>query len=173
MKLIVFSDNHRDRLVIDRMLSQQAFDYAISLGDSEMSEPELSHKGIFGVRGNYPFEPAFPYELTMTFEGVRIFFTHGHLQRVKSGLTGLYERAKAAKAHLCCFGHTHQRTITELHGITMMNPGSLAFPKGQVERSYACITCSNTHMIIDIHDVDHGCILTHYVKELLQVDHYE
>jgi putative phosphoesterase len=170
MKLIVFSDNHRDRLVIDRMLCQQAYDHAISLGDSEMSEAELSRKGIFGVRGNYPFEPAFPFELTMTFEGVRIFFTHGHLQRVKSGLTGLYERAQAVKAHLCCFGHTHQRTITELHGITMLNPGSLAFPKGQVERTYACVTCSKKRFIIDIHDVDRGVILTHYEKELPQVN---
>lgn len=38
MRILVLSDNHGDRHIIDKILQQEVFDVAIHLGDSEVSE---------------------------------------------------------------------------------------------------------------------------------------
>ena len=86
MKLLIFSDNHREKTALESiLLLHKDSERFISLGDSEMSETELSNLNVFGVKGNYPFEPKFPDELTFEFDGWRFFLTHGHKYNVKNG----------------------------------------------------------------------------------------
>lgn len=155
IKLLVFSDNHRDREIVIKMLSQNKdVDHIISLGDSEMSVAELSNLNIIGVKGNYPFEPKFPYDLQLNFGNFQILFTHGHRFNVKSGDSQLYHYAKENGCHIVCFGHTHMYVITDCEDVVLVNPGSLAFPKLHPHKTYGLITLFKNQYQIDIIDVD-------------------
>lgn len=160
MKLLIFSDNHRNRENILTMLSQETtVDRIISLGDSEMSEIELSNLNIIGVKGNYPFEPDFPYELHFEFEGWKFLLTHGHHYSVKSGITRLYEAAINKEMDVACFGHTHNAYLEDLDDVVLLNPGSLAYPKNSFYPSYALVTVTEKRLRIDIIDLaSHVCI---------------
>ncbi len=162
MKLLLFSDNHRDRESVKKMLSQYSqVDRVISLGDSEMREVELTELGIFGVKGNYPFEPNFPNDLTFVFEGWKFFFTHGHHYSVKMGLTRLLNHVIYNEIDVVCFGHTHQFLVREFDGTLAINPGSLSSHKLFAKASYAILDIEPKTLIVMIKDLE-GNILEQY-----------
>ncbi len=155
MRIVVFSDNHRDREVVERiLLLNPGADRILSLGDSEMTEGELSRLGVYGVKGNYPFEPDFPDELTTVFEGWKTFVTHGHRYGVKNGLYWLSERARAEACDLVLFGHTHAPLLEERDGIIFLNPGSAARPRIGGKGTYAVIEATEAELAIAILDLD-------------------
>lgn len=154
MKLILFSDNHRNRESVDQILKRHPdADRFISLGDSEMRESELNERNIIGVKGNYPFEPDFPDSLLFVFDDWKIYFTHGHRLGVKMGLSRLYELARDQDIQVVCFGHTHRAILEEIDDIVFLNPGSLTFPKGFAGSSYAIIYTSIKEIRFEIHDI--------------------
>ncbi|PKK94730.1 MAG: YfcE family phosphodiesterase [Tenericutes bacterium HGW-Tenericutes-5] len=154
IRILIFSDNHGDKDNISRIIDKnQPLDRIISLGDSEMREKELTDLGIFGVKGNYPFEPKFPYELDYTFFNWRILFVHGHLYRVKSGLTKLLQKAYYEKFDLVCFGHTHRTFLEDIEDIIMLNPGSLSSWRSNENPTYAIIELSEEKCVITIKNV--------------------
>ena len=80
------------------------------------------------VRGNCDFGSALPPAGDFTAEGVKIFYTHGHLYGVKSEYDRLAEAAQARGADVALFGHTHHRTLVydKVPDVpTLFNPGSL------------------------------------------------
>jgi len=165
MRILVFSDNHRDRESIKLAIAQNpGLLHYISLGDSEMKEQELSELGVYGVRGNYPFEPKLPYDLTMDFEGVRFFIPHGHLLSVKSGLSALLNHCLYNDIQIACFGHTHKSLIKEIEGVIFVNPGSLSRNRMFSEASYALIDINNLSISIVIKSIT-GEIISEYQKE--------
>ncbi|MDD3113181.1 MAG: YfcE family phosphodiesterase [Candidatus Izemoplasmatales bacterium] len=167
MKILIFSDNHRNRDVIQHMLQQQLpVDHIFSLGDSEMSETELSALNIIGVRGNYPFEPKFPDELVMDFSSVKILFTHGHTYHVKSGRHLLYQAAYYRQCQIAFYGHTHAYRIDEFPEAVLVNPGSLAFPRVGMCRSYALLTIRPTEFQIELVSLDTGECLESMTKPI-------
>jgi len=166
MKLLVFSDNHGDTLSVDLILKRHPeADRFISLGDSEMSEPALSAREIFGVRGNYPFEPDFPDDLVFEFEGHKTFLTHGHKYYVKSGLYNLTMRAYDLGCHLALFGHTHHWFLAEREGIILLNPGSTAHPKGTDQCTYALITLTSDRITAEIRELKSGFPIETFAKK--------
>jgi hypothetical protein len=157
MILLVFSDNHRDTLSVDTLLARHPeAERRISLGDSELPESALTAREVFGVRGNYPFEPAFPSELIFEWEGHRTLITHGHLFYVKTGLYNLYCHARESACQLVLFGHTHQWMIEQEEGIVFVNPGSSAYPKSGGEPTYASIHLMPDRIRVDIRRVVDG-----------------
>lgn len=166
MKILIFSDNHRNRENVMLILSrhQDALHF-ISLGDSEMSEVELSNLGIYGVRGNYPFEPPFPDELLMTFEGWRFFLAHGHKHGVKNSLTRLYAAAKEQNADVACFGHTHRAFLEDASDLIFLNPGSLQSPRGISYPTYATVDVTETKLQIQVRDAHSGRIIIELIKK--------
>ncbi len=162
MKLLVFSDNHKDKDSLDLMLeSYKNIDRIISLGDSEMREEELSERNIIGVKGNYPFEPNFPDDLIFYFDDWKFLFTHGHKYGVKMGLSRLYEVSKDHEINVVCFGHTHRAILEEIDDIVFINPGSLTFPKGYPHPTYAFIETFPLKVFIKIKDLKtHQTLLT-------------
>ena len=64
-------------------------------------------------------------------ESVRVFYCHGHKYRVKSGLEQLAEEAKRRDCDVALYGHTHTPLITQMDGITLINPGSLRYNVGE------------------------------------------
>lgn len=166
MKLIVFSDNHRnEEIVKDIIHNNPNCDRYISLGDSEMSEEALTSLGVFGVRGNYPFEPKYPYELIFEFEGVKTLLTHGHKYNVKSGLYSLFSYAKTNNCKLVLYGHTHQFKIDEIDNIIMVNPGSANYPKGFQDPTFAKIELNEISISINIVNAITQKVILNYTKK--------
>ncbi len=166
MKLLIFSDNHRDRDSVKELLQKNPnMDRIFSLGDSEMREHELSALGIVGVRGNYPFEPDFPYELTFDFDGIRILLTHGHKYNVKWGITALMQKAYYENIQIVCFGHTHSIYLKELNDTIFLNPGSLSKPRLGVIASFAIIEITDKDVSIKIFDFNTMKVIKEYMKK--------
>ena len=58
-----------------------------------------------------------------------LLLTHGHRQSCKSGYDGLLKEAKSVGADYILYGHTHQPEIECIRGCTIINPGSLTYPR--------------------------------------------
>lgn len=76
----------------------------------------------------------------MDFDGVRIYFTHGHRESEE-------ERIKMAEEKFCDFlitGHTHVKVNNKTETVHILNPGSTTIPRDG----------SNSCMVIDGYDVE-------------------
>jgi len=165
MKLLLFSDNHRDKESLEKMIQKHPnIERIISLGDSEMKEHELTNLNVFGVRGNYPTDPRFPKELTLVFEGVKFFLTHGHHYSVKLGLRRLLNHAIYNNIDIACFGHTHRPLLRETKGVILLNPGSLSSYRSGTQNSYAIVDITNKQIEVIITTLN-GEILSKYTKK--------
>ncbi len=168
MKLVIFSDNHRDIDVVRWIVQHnQNADRIISLGDSELKEHELSNLGVFGVRGNYPFEPDFPYDLIMEFEDIRFLMTHGHKHFVKSGLYNITCALESNKCDVALFGHTHQALIKKEENYYFLNPGSTTHPKMGLEKSYMIIHIDHRYLDIELREVYTDKLIKKHLDHLM------
>jgi putative phosphoesterase len=61
--------------------------------------------------------------------GHRIFLTHGHIYNVYSNSDRIAQLAKAYKADIAVYGHTHYPEIRRQDSVLVMNPGSLGYPR--------------------------------------------
>ncbi len=109
MKIIVISDTHGRSDRVQRVLSlHKEYDAVLFSGDGLCDVQDIA--GCVAVRGNCDLSFAFldtQGEQLLTFDGVRIFMTHGHDYSVKSGTDRLLCHASALGADLVIFGHTH------------------------------------------------------------------
>ena len=82
---------------------------------------------IYAVRGNCDLAAQhYPAMETTMLNNIRTLITHGHNYQVKHSLGKLSIAARSMGISLVFFGHTHQPTIKVKHGVTLINPGSLA-----------------------------------------------
>lgn len=147
MKALVISDNHREAAILTKVVQQMGtqVDVMIHCGDSELSPTAAPMNNFQAVKGNNDYGLAYPNSLTINEGAERIFVTHGHLQRVNFSLTPLLLAGEEQQASIICYGHTHQLGAVVDHGILLVNPGSISFPRGQ----YASI--GGTFAVIDAH----------------------
>ena len=128
MKIAVFSDTHKHIGDAARVIDREQPDLVIHLGDHIRDAYALAgqfpHTPMECVPGNCDYAPTVPQSLTLEFDGVRIFMTHGHIYGVKRDLTALTGAAKDAGAQLALFGHTHIQHMEERDGLTLLNPGA-------------------------------------------------
>lgn len=132
MKILVFSDSHFNVSNMQSVMSTCGNDTDIIVHLGDMSSdfrhvasqfPDIPYVQVKG--NNDFFEVDVDSEYTGIFSGVKCFFTHGHNYSVKSGIGGIALRARALKADLVLFGHTHT-PFKEKHGHTLyFNPGSI------------------------------------------------
>ena len=134
-KLIVCSDTHgsvRGLAEILPLVGEN--DYIVHLGDGAVDMREIRGEypdKVYACRGNCdPFSPL-PEEGEIEVEGVKIFFCHGHRYGVKTDLTALAHEAKRRDCQIALYGHTHNALISEIEGVTLINPGSFRFPVGK------------------------------------------
>ena len=103
MRIIVFSDSHGGaRCIAEALMMHPEAQAVIHLGDHLGDAEDLSFAyqdpDFYYVPGNCDYAPTVPQMLTLEFDGVRIFATHGHLFGVKRELTAL---ANAARSWPC------------------------------------------------------------------------
>jgi hypothetical protein len=140
LKLIVISDTHGERSWIQKALDLHPnADVVVHCGDfaSDLESIKGAPLEVVSVMGNVmdlhvglvPPESRVEERL-LIYEGVRILLTHGHRYDVKHTLNKLFYRALEAQADLVLFGHTHVALSLEHQGVSFLNPGSPARPRG-------------------------------------------
>ncbi|MCH5211126.1 MAG: metallophosphoesterase [Oscillospiraceae bacterium] len=132
-KILVFSDTHGYTDPCMSIIEKNRPSVIIHAGDCTGDAEDLSYIypdiPIYYVKGNNDFFSSAAMRMTVIIDGVRIFITHGHEQRVKyeSDYRTLRAAAKEADASLIIFGHTHIPYTSYDYGVTMINPGSVRF----------------------------------------------
>ena len=138
MKVLIVSDTHRKDSNLQEVITRtKPFDMLIHLGDVEGSEDRIRRWcldqnpacEIHIVQGNNDFFSALPREEEVQIGRYRALITHGHYYGVSVGPEHLLDVAVYREVQIAMFGHTHKPYLEELQGITMLNPGSLSYPR--------------------------------------------
>ncbi|RKJ05918.1 metallophosphoesterase [bacterium D16-54] len=135
MKILIVSDTHRKDDNLKQVIEEEKpLDMLIHLGDSEGSEVLIGEWVNEGCRlemvmGNNDFFSSLDRELELELRGHRILLTHGHYYNVSLGIEGIYQEALDRECDIAMYGHTHRPFLEERGGITILNPGSLSYPR--------------------------------------------
>lgn len=143
MKILVMSDSHQDRNVIEML--KQKYDGQVNAmfhcGDSELPAGDPVWQGINVVTGNMDSDADYPELLVRTLADKKILLTHGHIQGINLyGHSQLENLAQEKSADIVLFGHIHLPVAEIISGRLYLNPGSVAQPRGDWQiKMYALI----------------------------------
>lgn len=133
MRILIVSDTHGRHRALDRALAEAGkIDAFIHLGDVEGGEEYINavvkcEKHI--VRGNNDYFSDLPKEEEFYLGKSKAFITHGHAYYVSLGPEYITEEGRARNADIVMYGHTHRPFLDQKKGLTVLNPGSLSFPR--------------------------------------------
>ena len=128
--IVVISDSHNNLPRDDafwKILDEA--DYIFHLGDGILDIEKLKSvypDKFYFVYGNCDTFSAETFEIVEV-EDVKFLLTHGHKFRVKSELDELAFECNYQKVQFGLYGHTHRADITEIDGVTLINPGSIGY----------------------------------------------
>ena len=132
LKILVFSDSHNNVSNMIEVVNICKSDTSLIVHLGDMTSDSRRLKEVFAdlpliyVKGNNDyFDVEAQNEHTYIFDGIKCFFTHGHQYGVKSGINGIAVRARALKADIVFFGHTHVHVVDKHNGILYVNPGTI------------------------------------------------
>jgi len=152
LEIIIVSDNHEAKTGIESVLAHHPdADYYFHCGDSNLDPASEMMKRFIAVKGNtdysYDFEPQVWVDLP---SGERVFMAHGDGHGVHQGIERLitwvtpggfspiFSDRKTPVTKIIFYGHTHVVHVTMEQEILVINPGSIALPRGESRiRSYA------------------------------------
>lgn len=156
MRIVVMSDTHGETASIQQVRHYVGpVDAVFHCGDSELDNQHEVLENAFVVRGNCDWDSSFPEEVITEIKGVKIFMAHGHLYQVKSTLLPISYRSQEVGAELVLFGHSHLLGAEQIDGTVFVNPGSLEYPRGRVEKSYAIIEKSLEKWTVTFYSNEH------------------
>lgn len=140
---VVVSDNHGDKDCIAWLeKTYKDADYFIHAGDSEMHANELQ-KWIC-VQGNNDWRGEYAEGKVVTIDSNRILLVHGHqFWGIYNDMLDLCEYAKENECSTVIFGHIHRYVDRQMHGIHLLNPGSITYPRYSPERTYMLLKISD------------------------------
>ena len=145
MRVLVVSDTHGRHTNLDKILEMVGpMDMFIHLGDVENGEFYLDvviecEKHIIG--GNNDFFSDLPREEEFYIGKKKVFITHGHSYGVSAGTEELKRAGISRGADIVMFGHTHRPYLEVGEEITLLNPGSVSYPRQSGRKaSYMIIT---------------------------------
>lgn len=143
VKIGIISDTHGNleeaKLALEKM---GHIDWLIHLGDyyeDGIRLKECLHANMVMIKGNCDRGSKGEDEMVLDLEGVRLFITHGHQYEVKMGLNRLYYRALELGCQIALYGHTHIPENIKKTGLFILNPGSVAQPRGGSRASFGLI----------------------------------
>lgn len=149
MRALIVSDTHGKHRNLDRALNAVGpVDMFIHLGDVEGGETYIDavvecEKHI--VRGNNDFFSDLPREEEFMLGSKRVFISHGHNYYVSLDPETIKGEGRARNADIVMFGHTHRPYLDVDKDITVLNPGSLSYPRQEGRRgSYMILEMDET-----------------------------
>lgn len=142
MRVLIVSDTHRHgNNFYDILEKQSSLDMVIHCGDVEGQELEfrevvfnLFQCAFLVVAGNNDFFSDLRHEVDVMIGGYRTWVTHGHNFYVSMGNEFIKQEAQARGFDIVMYGHTHRPLIEHSGGITIINPGSLSYPRQEGRR---------------------------------------
>ena len=140
MKILVMSDSHSGKSFMKHCVERLKPDVMIHLGDhfedgTDLGElfPRIPLHQVPGNCDRYRMVAWHPEVLCYTICGVKLYMTHGHNHKVKTGLYALLRDARTSGAHAVLYGHTHCADChQEPDGLWVLNPGSCGSYSGSV-----------------------------------------
>lgn len=147
MKILVVSDTHGDAGNLDfvaRILGP-SLDLIIHLGDGVADLERLAPERLGStprvlVKGNMDGNPRLPPSRVFSARRHLIYLSHGHAALASGSLLPLILAARDARASVGLFGHTHIPQRLQEDGLLLLNPGSLARPRGGWGPTFAVLT---------------------------------
>lgn len=137
-KWIIVSDNHTEPGILFNIYDQHRdADVFIHLGDSEFKYDDSELSLYRRVKGNCDFYPEFPDEETVIVDGVKAFYTHGHLYQVNQTRQYLAAKAHELGCQLAFYGHTHIAKYEYINHVHVINPGSISQSRSDIEETFA------------------------------------
>ncbi len=154
MILLIFSDSHGTTYGLDEAIGKEEVVNGIIFcgdvaADAEYLRRRYPNIPICAVCGNNDYFCDDPYALMPTYDGIKMYITHGHKERVKNSFSTLLLSAKQNECSVCLFGHTHQPLIETMDGITLINPGSIRSSNG----TYARLEIINGKFVCEIKQI--------------------
>ena len=138
MKILIVSDTHRHNKNLETVLKKVSpIDCLIHLGDVEGSEDyirEIAGCPCHIVSGNNDFFCDLPREEEFTLGRYHVLVTHGHYYYVSLDTQEIRRQALTRGADIVMFGHTHRPLLEIGRDVTLLNPGSLSFPRQEGRR---------------------------------------
>lgn len=140
MKILIVSDTHRKDDNLKYVIGKtEPIDMLIHLGDAEGSEHAIQNWISEGCRlemvlGNNDFFSMLDREKEIMIGKYRALLTHGHYYGVSMGPEGLADEAKNRNCQIAMYGHTHRPFLSTIGGVTVLNPGSLSYPRQEGRR---------------------------------------
>ncbi len=134
-RIMIVSDSHRQIGNIKKALSVEGkLDMLIHLGDFEGEDDQIRNladcKVIF-VPGNNDFFSQYDKEVELVLGRYKVLLTHGHYYYVSLDLQTIRKEAEGRGMDIVMFGHTHRPVISIEENVTLINPGSIAYPRQQ------------------------------------------
>lgn len=133
MKILIISDTHRHEENLEHVLEiEQNIDMLIHLGDIEGAEDyirTIANCPCYMVAGNNDYFSMLNKEIKIEIGEYQVLLTHGHYYYVSLGYETIAAEAMAQGMDIVMFGHTHRPLIEIDDGITLINPGSLSYPR--------------------------------------------
>lgn len=132
-RILVVSDSHGNNDNVRRAVKKAGkIDYMVHLGDIGYDYLELqSISGVptYMVAGNNDYGMGLRDRVIMTFGGHQILAVHGHRHGVHYGPQTLVYTALENGCDIVLYGHTHVPYLDEEGDVTVLNPGSLTYPR--------------------------------------------
>ena len=133
MKILEFSDTHGYEGDILRILYKESgVDLLIHCGDVEGGQwkiREMAGCPCWFVKGNNDIFSDLPNELVINIGNLKAFVTHGHLYGIHTTKARVEAQARKHGAQIAMFGHTHYPYLEQKPDLTLLNPGSLTYPR--------------------------------------------
>ncbi len=133
MKILIISDSHRHNEKL-KLIAEKIgrVDMLIHCGDVECQMEyirEIVDCPVIAVRGNNDFFLPLEKEEIFNIEKYKVMLTHGHHYNVSLGIEMLVDEAESRFADIVMFGHTHRPLIEIRDNLTILNPGSISYPR--------------------------------------------
>ena len=159
MKILIVSDTHRRDGNLTQVLDMVGqIDLLIHCGDVEGSEAFI--KSIAGcpvhmVAGNNDFFTDLAQEEEFEIGKYRVWLTHGHHYYVSVGTEAILEEAESRGVDIVMFGHTHRPYLDQGKEITVLNPGSVSYPRQEGRKG--------SYMIMELNENEKPCFHQYYL----------
>lgn len=138
MRVLVISDTHGIHKNLNRVLAKERpYEQILHMGDIEGDEEYIESSAgcpVTAVRGNNDYFSNLPQERMIEIAGKRIFMTHGHYYYAAAGVEHLIREARGRDADMVMFGHTHYPMVRREGSLSVINPGSLSYPRQEGHR---------------------------------------
>lgn len=159
MKVLIVSDTHRQHGNLEQAIKEAGnIDLLLHLGDAEGGEyyiQQIAGCPMEIISGNNDFFSDLEREKEIIIGKYKVLLTHGHYYYVSLGTENILEEGRARGMDIVMFGHTH-RPLIEIHDdITLINPGSISYPRQEGKKP--------TYMIMDIDDEEEAKFTLHTI----------